>query len=260
MGISLKSGRHFLSADGPDKESSVLVNETLARSLGLKDPLGKQIKVEEKYLTIVGVVNDYKEAGLHGLVPSCALRLAAPGEFKYLVFRTKEEGIQAVYKSVQATWANLVPHIPFSGFLQSEMVEKERYLNEGFKSVALFLAIVTILLSSSGLFALVSLNILRRSREVGMRKVLGASAMSIMQLIAKDFIYLLLSGFVLGSTIGYLIMHNIVFRYIFAYHPPIGPGAFITALLVLLFACLSTVGYRIFSAARNNPVAVLKKN
>jgi predicted lysophospholipase L1 biosynthesis ABC-type transport system permease subunit len=259
MGIGLKSGRHFLSADGPDRESSVMVNETLASSLGLADPLGKQIKVDEKYLTIVGVVKDYKEAGLHGLVPSCAFRLAAPGEYRYLVFRTKEDGINAVYKSVQTTWANLVPHVPFSGFLQTDLVAKERYLNEGFKSVALFLAIVTILLSASGLFALVSLNILRRGREVGMRKVLGASAISIMRLFAKDFVYLLLAGFAFGAALGYLIVHNIVFRFIFAYHPPIGPGSFILALMVLLLACLSTVGYRIYSAARMNPVAVLKK-
>jgi ABC-type antimicrobial peptide transport system permease subunit len=92
-----------------------------------------------------------------------------------------------------------------------------------------------------------------------MRKVLGASAISIMQLFAKDFVYLLLAGFAFGAALGYLIVHNIVFRFIFAYHPPIGPGSFILALMVLLLACLSTVGYRIYSAARMNPVAVLKK-
>jgi hypothetical protein len=150
MGIALKKGRHFLSGDGPDREGSVMVNETLAKSLGFADPLGKQLKLDEKYLTIVGVVNDYKEAGLHGLVPPCVLRLAAPAEFDYLVFRTKPEELNTVYKDVQKQWRAIAPNIPFSGFLQTELIEKERYLNEGFKSVAFFLAIVTMLLSASG--------------------------------------------------------------------------------------------------------------
>ena len=259
MGITLNKGRHFLSADGPDREGSVIVNETLAKSLSLGDALGKQIKLGEKYLTIVGVVNDYKEAGLHGLVPPCALRLAATGEYNYLVFRTNAEDLANVYKSVQKKWRSAVPDVPFSGFLQTEVVEKDKYLNNGFKSVSFFLAIVTMLLSASGLFALVSLNILRRSKEVGMRKMLGASVMNIMRLIAKDFVYLLLAGFAFGSLLGYLIMHKIVFRFIYAYHPQIGPGPFMVALLVLLMACLLTVGYRIFNAASMNPVDVLKK-
>ena len=259
MGITLKKGRHFLSADGPDRESSVIVNETLAKGLSLGDVLGKQIKLGEKYLTIVGVVNDYKEAGLHGPVPPCVLRLAATGEYNYLVFRTNSEDLADVYKSVQKAWSSTVPSVPFSGFLQTEVVEKDRYLNNGFKSVAFFLAIVTMLLSASGLFALVSLNILRRSKEVGMRKVLGASVMNIMRLIAKDFVYLLLAGFAFGSLFGYLIMNKIVFRFIYAHHPQIGPGPFVVALLALMVACLLTVGYRIFNAARMNPVDVLKK-
>jgi hypothetical protein len=125
MGIGLKSGRHFLSADGPDRESSVMVNETLASSLGLADPLGKQIKVDEKYLTIVGVVKDYKEAGLHGLVPSVHSGWRLRDEYKYLVFRTKEDGINAVYKSVQTTWANLFPMFPSAVFCKRIWLRKK---------------------------------------------------------------------------------------------------------------------------------------
>ena len=258
MGIELKRGRHFLSVEGPDKEQSVLVNETLANSLGAGEAIGRQVKLGDLYLTIVGVVKDYKESGLHGLVPPCVLRLSGEAEYRYLVFRTKQENLVPVYNHVQKVWRSTTPNVPFSGFLQTDIVEKERYLNEGFKYVAYFLAVVTMLLSASGLFALVSLNITRRSKEVGMRKVLGASVAHIMRLIAKDFVYLLLGGFVFGSLIGYLIMHNIVFRYIFAYHPQIGPGAFAGALLILLFVCLVTVGYRIYSAAMRSPAMVIK--
>jgi ABC-type antimicrobial peptide transport system permease subunit len=259
MGIKLKKGRHFLSADGLDKEGSVIVNETMAAALGIEDLLSKQIKIDESYYTIVGVVNDYKEAGLHGLVPPCILRLAGPEDYNYLAFRAKPEVIAAVYKSVQEIWSNLSPGVPFRGFLQTDVIAKDIYLNKGFRSVAFFLAHVTILLSASGLFALVSLNILRRSKEVGMRKVLGASVTNIMRMIGKDFVYLLLAAFAFGSILGYMVMDKIVFRFIYAYHPPIGPGSFIAALLVLMSACMLTVGYRIFRAARMNPISVLRK-
>jgi putative ABC transport system permease protein len=92
-----------------------------------------------------------------------------------------------------------------------------------------------------------------------MRKVLGASVTNIMRLIGKDFVYLLLAAFAFGSILGYMVMDKIVFRFIYAYHPPIGPGSFIAALLVLMSACMLTVGYRIFRAARMNPISVLRK-
>lgn len=258
MGIKLLSGRHFHSNGGLDKDQSILVNQKFAEKLNLADPLGKQIKLDSANYTIVGVVQDYKELGLHGLVPPCVLQLAQTADYKFMVVRANKNNLSNVEKAIKATWYKLVAGKPYNGFLQNDVILKERYMNAGLQSVSLFLAGVIILLSVSGLFALVSLNILRRNKEIGVRKVLGASVANVMGLVVKDFMYILLIAFLIGSSLGYLIINKIIFNFLYAYHPAFGLDAFVLTLLILLLSCAITVGVIVFKAASSNPVNVLK--
>jgi ABC-type antimicrobial peptide transport system permease subunit len=203
-------------------------------------------------------VQDYKELGLHGLVPPCVLQLAATDDYKFMVVRANKNNMANVEKAIKATWKKLITGRPYSGFLQNDVILKERTMNAGLQSVSLFLAGVIILLSASGLFALVSLNILRRNKEIGVRKVLGASVANVMGLVVKDFMYILLIAFIIGSSLGYLIINKIIFNFLYAYHPQFGPDAFVLTLLILLFSCAITVGLKVFKAASSNPVNVLK--
>jgi putative ABC transport system permease protein len=258
MGIRLLQGRHFHEGQGLDSAHSVLVNQTLAKSLNLREPVGQQIQVDSAYFTIVGVVEDYKEFGLHGLVPPCVLRLAKADEFKYVVVRGKPTDLAAIHPYLRSTWQKVVPHVPYRGFLQMDMIEKEIYLNEGFQSVAFFLAVVTMLLSASGLFALVSLNILRRNKEIGIRKVMGASIMQIIMLINKDFIRMMLLAFIIGSSLGYLLVTQLFFQFIYVYHPSIGADAFVLTFVTILLTGSLTVGFKVLQAANANPVKALR--
>ena len=260
MGIKLLSGRHFHVGEGLDKDHSIIVNQTFVKKLNLPDPLGKQMKMDSANYTIVGVVQDYKEFGLHGLVPPCVLRLAATSDFKYLVVRANQNNLINAEKAVKATWYQVGAGKPYRGFLQSDVVDKERYMNTGFQSVSFFLAAIIILLSASGLFALVSLNILRRNKEIGVRKVLGATIANIMGLVAKDFMYILLIAFIIGSALGYLIINKIIFNFIYVYHADIGPDAFVSTLFIVLLSCFITVGVKVYKAANSNPVNVLKRD
>lgn len=260
MGIKLLTGRQFHSGEGLDQEQSVIVNETLVQKLNLGDPLGKQIMLDSVNYTIVGMVKDYKEFGLHGRVPACVLRSASADDYRHLVVRANQQNLAEVEKAVKAAWYQVVPGKPYKGFLQSDVVDKERYMNAGFQSVSFFLAAIIILLSASGLFALVSLNILRRNKEIGVRKVLGATIPNIMGLIAKDFVFILLIAFIIGSSLGYLIIDKIVFNFIYVYHANIGPDAFVYTLLIILLSCCVTVGLKVYRAANSNPVNVLKRD
>ena len=260
MGLVLLSGRQFYAGEGIDKEQSLIVNQTFVKKLNLQGPIGKQIKMDSANYTIVGVVEDYKEFGLHGLVPPCALRLATTDDFKYLVARVSKNNIGKVEKAIKAAWYQVAPGKPYNGFLQTDVVDKERYMNMGLQSVSFFLAAIIMLLSASGLFALVSLNILRRNQEIGVRKVLGATVANVMALIAKDFMYILLSAFIIGSALGYLIINKIVFNFIYVYHAGMGPEAFAGTLLLILLSCCITVGLKVFKAANSNPVNVLKRD
>lgn len=257
MGITLTQGRHF-NRGKADEEESILVNQTLMKALDLSEPLGKRLKVDSTYFTIVGVVEDYKEYGLHGLVPPCILRLADLNNFNYLVVRAAKQDLPEVYKDLQTTWLKVVPNVPYKGFLQTELTEKERYLNTGFSSVAFFMAVVTMLLSGSGLFALVSLNVLRRSKEIGVRKIVGASVSQIIILINKDFIRIVFIAFTVGSLLGYLLVSKLIFKFIYVYHPPIGAGAFLATLSLILISCAFTVGFKVYQAAITSPIKALR--
>jgi putative ABC transport system permease protein len=259
MDIKLLQGRHFYEGTGLDKDQSVIVNETLIGQLNIKDPVGKQIKVDSMYFTIVGVVADYKEFGLHEKVPPCILRNANTEEFKYVVIRADRSNFDEVKKAVQEAWIKLRPDKPYAGFLQIDLTDKERYMNASFKSVAFFLATVIILLSASGLFALMSLNIIRRRKEVGMRKILGASVPNLMKIVSINFIYIIILAFIAGSSLGYIILDKIIFRYIYAYHPEIGVSPFVITLIVLLFSMFVTAGTKVYNAAVSNPINVLRR-
>jgi ABC-type antimicrobial peptide transport system permease subunit len=174
------------------------------------------------------------------------------------VIRAEEENLSGVNKYLQVSWQEVAPGMPFKGFLQSELTAKEKYLNDGLKMVAFFMAIVTILLSASGLFALVSLNVIRRSKEIGVRKVLGASVWQIITFISKDFLRLMLMAFTVGSLLGYLFINNLLFRFIYVYHPQVGPDAFIATLLLIILSCVITVGIKVYNAASANPVKALR--
>jgi hypothetical protein len=259
MGIRLLQGRHF-HPGATDREGAVLVNQTAVKALGLREPVGSQIRIDSAYFTVAGVVADYKEFGLHGLVPPCVLRLAGEEEYNFVVVRAAPGKLTGVVQTLQTVWQQVVPGVPYSGYLQTDLIEKERYLNEGFQSVAFFLAVVTILLSASGLFALVSLNIMRRSKEIGVRKVMGASVLEIMALLNRQLVKLVLVAFAFGSLAGYLLIDKLIFRFILVYHSPISPFVFAIALLVITLSAGLTVGLKVFRAARLNPVDVLKND
>ncbi len=258
-GVMLKEGRYFYSNRSMDPESSVMVNESLLSALNIKSAVGHRIKVDSTLYTIVGVVKDYKESGLHGEVPPIILKLANPENFRYLTVRADKASLPGVYKKMKDTWHRALPGKPFRGFMQNELIEKELYMNEGMKSVSFFLAITTIALSASGIFALISLNIIRRKREIGMRKVLGASILSIISLLNKSYFRLMMLSFVIGSAIGFLLIDNLLFRFIYAYHAEIGVMPFILTLSILLITTAITIGNKVYKTAVSSPIKTLKE-
>jgi putative ABC transport system permease protein len=257
MGIGLIQGRHFYDT-GADADESILVNQTFVQRLHLAHPLGQRVTLDTTSYTIVGIVADYKEYGLHDIVPPCILRMAKTDAYKFMVVRADEGKLEQANKYLQTAWHNLNPNIPYRGYLQADLIEKEIRMTQGFKSIAFFLAIVTLLLSASGLFAQISLNIDKRSKEIGVRKVLGASILQIIVLVNREFMRMLLIAFVIGSALGYLFTSKFIFQVIYRYHPAAGPAPYILTLLIVLFSCILIIGTRIFEAAKANPIDRLR--
>ncbi len=258
MGLRLAQGRHFFPGKGLDADASIIVNQTFAKACNLTDPIGKQVRLDSTFFTIVGVVEDYKQLGLHALVPPCVLRMAKIEDLKYVVTRSSSNDLIAIGKEMEQTWNKIIINQPYRGFLQSDVVSKEKQLNAGFKTVALSLAVLTMLLSAGGFFALVSLNIIKRKKEIGVRKVLGASMSHLIVLMNRNLMRIMLISFAIGSCLGYILVNKLIFQFILVYHTAVGPAAFFTALFFILLSCCFTVGFKVYQAATSNPVEVLR--
>ena len=257
MGIRLAAGRNFHEGEA-DVNESVLVNQTFVEQSKMTQPLGQQVTLDSANYTIVGVVDDYKEFGLHDIVPPCILRLAKPDDYKYLVVRADKDKLSQVTNYLRTTWHKVAPDVPYRGFLQSDLIEKELRMTQAFKSISFFLAIVTLLLSASGLFAQISLNIDKRSKEIGMRKVLGASVLQIIGTVNRRFVHILLIAFGVGSVLGYLFTSKFIFQFIFKYHPDAGPEPYIVTFLAVLVCCIIIIGSKVYRAATANPIERLR--
>jgi hypothetical protein len=257
MGIRLAAGRSFHDGEA-DVHESILVNQTFVERSEMKQPLGQQVTLDSARYTIVGVVDDYKEFGLHDIAPPCVLRLANRDDYRYLVVRADKDKLSSITKYLQTTWHKVAPNVPYRGFLQSDLIEKELRMTQAFKSISFFLAIVTLLLSASGLFAQISLNIDKRSKEIGMRKVLGASVMQIIGTVNGRFVRILLAAFGVGSVLGYLFTSKFIFQFIFKYHPDAGPEPYIGTFVAMILCCTMIIGSKVYKAATANPIERLR--
>jgi putative ABC transport system permease protein len=258
MGLTLIGGRHFNSGEGTDTDESIIVNQAFVNSLRIDNPIGYQVQLGNKVFTIIGLVEDFKQLGLHAVVPPCALRLARLADVKYVIARGAPDDLNDIQDYARTSWSKAVGDKPYRGFLQSVVVTKEREINGGFQGIALGLSIITMVFSAAGLFALVSLNVIKRKKEIGVRKVLGATVTNLMLFINKDLIQITFISFIVGSTGGYALVSKFVFRYILVYHTNIGPLSLFIALLVVLLSCSITVGYKVFTAAIANPIDALR--
>jgi putative ABC transport system permease protein len=257
MGIQLVQGRQFHDGEA-DVDASIVVNQTFVRRSGLNQPIGQQVILDSTKYTIVGVVSDFKEYGLHELVPPCILRMAKPDDYKYMVVRIRKDKLPQVVAYLQTAWHKVAPNVPYRGFLQVDLIEKELRMTQAFKSIAFFLAIITLLLSASGLFAQISLNIDKRSKEIGMRKVLGASVLQIIGSVNQRFVRILLIAFVIGSIFGYLFTSKFIFQFIFKYHPDAGPEPYVGTFLTVMICCCVIIGSKVYHAATANPIERLR--
>lgn len=257
MGIQLVHGRQFHDGEA-DVDASILVNQTFVRRSGLNQPIGQQVTLDSTKYTIVGVVSDFKEYGLHELVPPCILRMAKPDDYKYMVVRIRKDKLPQVVAYLQTAWHKVAPNVPYRGFLQVDLIEKELRMTQAFKSIAFFLAIITLLLSASGLFAQISLNIDKRSKEIGMRKVLGASVLQIIGSVNQRFVRILLIAFMIGSIFGYLFTSKFIFQFIFKYHPDAGPEPYVGTFLTVMICCCVIIGSKVYHAATANPIERLR--
>ena len=244
----------------PDSDRhEVLVNQTLLSRLGLSTPqeaLGKTIALgsDSNYFKVTGVVQDYHHQSLREAIGPVVIKPEGGG-YNYLTFRIRPDGIKSTIEKVQQIFSRECPDILFDCQWLDERVAHFYEREETTSQLVKAFAALAILISCFGLYGLVAFLAVARMKEVGIRKVLGASVGSIVLLFSKEFTALMGLAFLIAAPIGYLLMERWLDG--FYYHVSLGWGTFAVTLGLSLLIAWATVGYKALRAAMTNPVESL---
>jgi putative ABC transport system permease protein len=262
LGLELAEGRYFDSRIPTDATSAVVINEAAARAMGLSNPVGKRIYKEwggakpGELVTIIGVLKDFHFASLHEEIQPMTLRPFMDRWWNYTSIRIRSDNVPRTIGLIESEWKNLTGGQPFDySFLDSDFdrlykaEQRTGYIFGIFGLLALFVACL-------GLFGLLSYTVERRTKEVGIRKVLGASGFQITTLITREVFLLVLIASAVSVPPAYFIMQKWLQN--FAYRIPISGIFFIATALFLMIAAMISVSFRAVRAAAANPSESLK--
>ena len=259
VGLAVISGQEKDLGSQFNTKGNVLVNEAFLKKTGIIDPLNQQIIVHNEKRQIVGVVANHKERGERAHVdePFVYYRID-PKDYTMLVVNSKPEHLAATYQFLQKTWQKNIITKPFVGRYQEDiLLKKLHHANNTMSKVFVFLTFLGTLLSMAGIYAMASLNIAKRTKEIGIRKILGASIKDIISLVNREFVIILSIAAVVGAVGGYFLIKMMI-NELFPHHVPL--SLFLVALCgFLIFATgLFVTSTTIFKVATDNPVNALK--
>ncbi len=254
-GLKLVAGRNYAESD---TISEWVVNETFARKLGLTpdEIVGKTFKLGGRsYLPVVGVVRDFNATSLHQEIRPCLLAARRQSYYEAGI-KIDLHNVKEALRHVEACWNAAFPDFLYSYQFLDERVA--RFYQEEQKTAQLFRVFsgITIFIGCLGLLGLVSFMAARRTKEVGVRKVLGASVGNILLLFGKEFAALILIAFAVAAPAAYYVMNS--WLQDFAYRIHVGAGVFALALGITVLIAALTVGYQALRAALANPVESLR--
>ncbi|MGB2908113.1 MAG: FtsX-like permease family protein, partial [Candidatus Aminicenantaceae bacterium] len=257
--MEITTGRNFSREFTSDAEGSVLINEAAVRKLGWQDsPLGKKLGVimgldKRKHYEVVGVVKDYHFKSLHEEIRPLVIFRGNPygGEFGQLSVRLRPENIPATMALLESTWGEFESQYPFEYSFLNDRYDTLYRTEERLGQLFGYFTALAVLIGSLGLFGLTSFVAEQRTKEIGIRKVLGASVSGIVVLLLKDFTKWVLVAVMIAWPVGYLLMHNWLQN--FAYRIGLGMGTFVLAAALALMIAVLTVAYQTIKASLANP-------
>ncbi len=258
LDIKLKEGRNFELDSETDRKESVIITEGLARKFGLTQPIGKEIVWMDsvKYF-VVGVVQDIYNNGLWEQMEPIMFRYASKDNVNHILVKVPADKLIATNQFMEARWKEIFPDKMYDGnYMDEEMVEADT-VNNNLVKMFVFLGVVALMLSVTGLFTLVSLNIIKKMKEIGVRKVLGASVGNITKVINKEFAIILLFSCVMGGALGWW-MSAMLMESIWDYYQKVTITSMIISAAILLIASALSIGYKIYKTTRLNPAHVLR--
>ena len=260
LGLELLAGRDFdLKEYGSDFTAATMVNETTLKRLGwtAEEAIGKSLNIDIRDSIprkIVGILKDYNFLSLKEKIEPLVLSTAM--NYRIIAIKLNTNDLSATIADIKGIWNELVANHPFDYRFLDDVYQNLYETEQQQQAMMQLFAFLAILIACLGLFALSTFTTERRTKEIGIRKVLGATVSDVVFLLSKEFGALILIAFLIAIPVSYYAMYEWLND--FEYHVNIGLGTFVLAgILILVFAWL-TVGYQSVKAAIGNPVNALR--
>jgi len=258
LGVEMESGRKFDREKESDSIPYYILNETAVRNLNIKNPVGRRITRNiggpVAYGTIIGVVKDFHIEGFNSEIRPMILTIT--NDTYFAAFKLANADMSATIDYIETEWNKLEPTHPFRYTFLDQKFGRLLRQQENFGTMFLFLTILAIIISAMGLFGLASYTAEQRTKEIGVRKVLGASVPNIMKMLTTDFIKLVLISNIFAWPITYIIAKDWLSNFSYQIDMPILPYLFATVLALII--ALITVSSQAYLAANSDPVDALK--
>ena len=253
MGMHIISGRSFSRDFGTDT-SNIILNEAAVKVMNLKNPVGKTVELYNHPMQVIGVVKDFHFESLHETVKPSYIFLQPHGG--KIIARINAAHQKETIAAIQHLYESYNPGFPFTFNFLDEAYQKQYDTETRVSALSKYFAGLAIIISCLGLFGLAAFTAQKRQKEIGIRKVIGASVSGITAMLSKDFLKLILLSLLIAFPVSWWLMHN--WLQSFAYRISITPVVFIIAGVSVVLVTLITISFQSIKAAIANPVKSLR--
>ncbi len=257
MQARLALGRFFDRNFSTDLDQAVIVNQSFVQTMPWENPINERIILEGKTYQVIGVVEDFHYRSFRYKIEPALFKLAAEDEFSYLIVRAKAGAVIQTAEAISKTWRQLIPEAPYSGFFQDEVFAAFYQEGEGVKKIFSFMAFIAVIISCTGLFGLVSIHLTRRMKEIGIRKVLGASLLQVANLINREFVFVIVIAMLISAPLSYYAIYGMLGA-LYEYRVDAGVLPFVFAGILIFLTAGLTISTQVYKAATANPATVLR--
>jgi putative ABC transport system permease protein len=260
MKLKFVAGRNFNTQGNGDYGKSMLINEMLAFQFGWKpaEAIGKQIKRDDTTMcTVIGVLKDFTPNTLFEPMSPVAMVQTSPEHYARILIRAKPGSLSDVFAETKAVWTKLYPLKPFRGYYQDEIAAEASNVNESVATIFFWFAIISIIMAATSMFALVSLNVLKRSKEIAIRKVVGAEDRHIFRLVLKGYFWIILLSAGIGCYGGYALS-KLLMDLIFRINAGVSTSSILISFAAILLVCGTTIGVRVWLVLKTKAMDALK--
>jgi putative ABC transport system permease protein len=256
--IQVAAGRPFSREFKTDTTQAMVLNEAAVKMFGYSSPeqaIGKRFKQWGREGKIIGVIKDFHFQSLKNPIKPLSMRID-PDRGDYLSISVSASNITATMAAVKKEWKKIIPNKPLSYYFLDEFFNRQYKGEEQFGKLFFNFALLAIFLSCLGLLGLTSYTTMQRTKEIGIRKVMGASVSNILYLLSRDFLKLVVISFFVAAPLSWYVMQKWLID--FAYRTTISWKVFLVAGVIAMFIAIITVSFQALKAAISNPVNSLR--